>query len=210
MDIWNFYKTVRSKRWLSYLVIWSRYLLGFAFIPSGMTKLLGNRFTSLPVSDPVGYFFEAMYRTGWYWNFLGLMQLTAALLLMTQRFASVGNLIFFPLSLNIFLITWSVGFKGTVYITGSMLLASLGLLMWDYPKWRSILAPDNSFHSQAQENWPTYNRHWIITGLMLFLEGCGMSLTGYWVPSMTASLLFLGLMALTFLVSVILFRFRKG
>ncbi|MBS1545002.1 MAG: DoxX family protein [Bacteroidetes bacterium] len=210
MDVQNLYKSVRKRRWLSFAVIWSRYLIGFAFIPSGMTKLLGNRFTSLPVSDPVGYFFEAMYRTGWYWNFLGGAQLTAALLLMTQRFASAGNLIFFPLSLNIFLITWSVGFKGTVYITGLMLMASLGLLLWDYPKWRSMLATDNSISTWDMENWPTYNRHWIITGMILFVEGVGMALTGHYAPGRIVSLLFLALMALTFLVSVILFRFRKA
>lgn len=38
----------------------TRFLLWLAFFPSGLTKVLGNRFTTLAVDTPVGGFFEAM------------------------------------------------------------------------------------------------------------------------------------------------------
>ena len=67
----------RRNRWLGRLAILTRLLLAFGFLPSGWTKLAGHRFTSLPLENPVGFFFEGLYRTGWYWNFLGAAQLLA-------------------------------------------------------------------------------------------------------------------------------------
>lgn len=90
----------------------TRGLLALSFMPSGMVKLLGHRFTTLPLSSPVGFFFEAMYRTGFYWNFLGLAQVAASVLLIFPRTATLGAVVFFPIILNIFLITVSVGFAG--------------------------------------------------------------------------------------------------
>jgi len=60
-------------------------LLAIGFIPSGITKSLGNRFTILGTDDPVGFFFEALYRTGFYWRFLGICQLAAAVLLLIPK-----------------------------------------------------------------------------------------------------------------------------
>src|SRR5437868_6659328 len=46
------------------LIIYSRYLIGFAFVFASFVKIRGERFTTIPTSEPVGYFFEAMYQTG--------------------------------------------------------------------------------------------------------------------------------------------------
>jgi hypothetical protein len=69
-----------------------------------------------------------MYRTGFYWRFLGLRQLATALLLLIPRTATLGALVYFPLILNIFVITVPLHFQGTPFITGLMLLANLYLL----------------------------------------------------------------------------------
>ncbi|HEV7905244.1 MAG TPA: hypothetical protein VGO96_15490 [Pyrinomonadaceae bacterium] len=117
----------------------TRVLLALGFLPSGLTKVVGNRFTILGVDNPVGFFFEAMYRTGFYWRFLGLCQLAAAALLLIPRTATIGALVYFPLILNIFVITVSLHFTGTPFITGLMLLASLHLLCWDYDKLKHLI-----------------------------------------------------------------------
>lgn len=129
---------------MNVLVILVRYLIGFAFIPSGMVKLLGLRFTSLPTSNPVGYFFDAMYKTGIYWYLLGLAQVVAAGLLMTQRFAALGSAVYFTIMVNIWAITVGVNFQGTWVITSLMLLASLFLIVWDAPKFRPLLLRETS------------------------------------------------------------------
>jgi uncharacterized membrane protein YphA (DoxX/SURF4 family) len=130
---------VRQHRYLKVFTVFTRILLALGFLPSGLTKVLGNRFTLLGLDNPVGFFFEAMYRTGFYWRFLGLCQLLAAALLVIPRTATIGALVYFPLILNIFVITVSLRFQGTPFITGLMLLANLYLLCWDYDKLKQLV-----------------------------------------------------------------------
>jgi uncharacterized membrane protein YphA (DoxX/SURF4 family) len=130
---------VRREKLLRIFTVFTRILLALGFIPSGLTKVRGNRFTILGLDNPVGFFFEAMYRTGFYWRFLGLCQLAAALLLLIPRTATIGALVYFPLILNIFVITVALEFRGTPFITGSMLLASVYLLCWDYDKLKHLI-----------------------------------------------------------------------
>jgi uncharacterized membrane protein YphA (DoxX/SURF4 family) len=131
----------RARRWPPFarLAIITRILLAMAFIPTGMVKLLGERFTLMPVDTPVGFFFEAMYQSGFYWNFLGLGQVMAGILLLIPATATLGAVAFFPIILNITVVTWSVGFKGTIYITPLILLASIFLLCWDWDRLRWII-----------------------------------------------------------------------
>ena len=130
---------VKQYRFLKIFTVFTRVLLALGFLPSGITKVLGNRFTILGVDNPVGFFFEAMYRTGFYWRFLGLCQLFAAVLLIIPKTATIGALVYFPLILNIFVITLSLHFTGTPFITGLMLLANFYLLCWDYDKLKQLI-----------------------------------------------------------------------
>jgi hypothetical protein len=117
----------------------TRVLLALAFLPSGLVKAMGHRFTTLPVTDPVGYFFDGFFSAAGYYQFVGIAQLSAAALLLLPWTATLGAVIYFPIILNIFMITVSVGFRGTVVITGLMLLANTYLLCWDYDRWRELL-----------------------------------------------------------------------
>lgn len=131
----------RARPALHRLAIVSRILLALGFLPTGLVKALGHRFTQMPVETTVGFFFEAMYRTGAYWNLIGVAQMTAAILLLVPRTATLGAVLFFPIILNIHAITTSVGFVGTPVVTGLMLLACTFLLCWDYDRWKTILFP---------------------------------------------------------------------
>lgn len=111
-----------------------RILLAAAFIPSGLKKLLGLRFTSLGTETEIGFFFEALYRSGWYWNFLGFMQLASAVLLIIPRTTTIGSLLYLPLAINIFCIVTSIGLSGTPIIAGLMVLGNVYLLFWDMPR----------------------------------------------------------------------------
>ncbi|PNQ72395.1 hypothetical protein C1T31_11405 [Hanstruepera neustonica] len=130
---------IRQKTIFKLFTWCTRILLSLAFIPSGLKKVLGQRFTLLGIDNPVGFFFEALYQTGFYWQFIGLMQLMVALLILIPRTAFLGALIYLPIIINIFIIVTSVGFKGTPYIAGLMLLANIYLLMWDYKKLHAIM-----------------------------------------------------------------------
>ncbi|HET6668759.1 MAG TPA: hypothetical protein VFH15_00875 [Pyrinomonadaceae bacterium] len=47
---------------------------------------------------------------------------------------------YFPLILNIFVITVSMHFTGTPVITGLMLLANIYLLCWDYDRLKRVFS----------------------------------------------------------------------
>ena len=120
----------------------TRVILALGFIPPSIPKILHQPFASLPETNPVGDFFGALYRTGFYYEFIGWGQLVAALLLLFPRTAHLGAFIFLPIIANIAVLTFSVGFKGTVYVTALMLVAVLYLVAWEYDRWRPILFAD--------------------------------------------------------------------
>jgi uncharacterized membrane protein YphA (DoxX/SURF4 family) len=123
------------------LALISRISLAFAFLPTGLVKLMGERFTSISVDDPIGFFFEALYQSGPYWRFIGFSQVLVAVLVLIPRTATIGAVVAFPLVLNIFIITVSLHFTGTPLITGGLLLASLFLLCWDYHRIKPVVFP---------------------------------------------------------------------
>ena len=136
----HFHQKIYGKR-IFILFTWTtRILLFIGFLPSGLKKLLGDRFTLLGIDNPVGFFFEALYRTGFYWNFLGLMQLLAGVLLLIPKTTFFGALLYLPIIINIFIIVVSMQFKGTPYIAGLMLLANIYLIFWDYKKLKRIVS----------------------------------------------------------------------
>lgn len=126
-------------RLLQIFTAFTRVLLGIGFIYPSIPKIMNRPFTSLPDSNPVGHYFSALYQTGYYYQFIGWSQIVAAILLLIPRTSHIGALMFFPIILNITVLTNSVGFKGTWLITIFMSLASLYLVCWDYDRWKSIL-----------------------------------------------------------------------
>lgn len=62
---------VRANPLLQRFTVCTRILLAVGFIPPSLVKIQGERFTTMPVEHPVGFFSEAMYRTGAHWNFIG-------------------------------------------------------------------------------------------------------------------------------------------
>jgi uncharacterized membrane protein YphA (DoxX/SURF4 family) len=142
---------VKQTLLLQYFTAFNRVILAVSFIPSGMTKLLGLRFTQISLDHPVGFFFESFYQAhGWY-RFVGFAQVLAAILLLIPRTATLGAAIFFPIVLNIMIITWSVDFRGTKFITLGMFLANLYLICWDYDKFKAILPFSSG--EQKSFNW---------------------------------------------------------
>lgn len=128
----------RSRPVLYRLTLGTRVLLAVGFIPTGMVKLLGRRFTSMSPESDLGAFFETLYRSGPYWRFLGLAQVSAGLLVLSRRTATLGALAFFAIMLNVFFVTVSYDFRGTPVVTGLMLLATVYLLVWDYDRVRGL------------------------------------------------------------------------
>ncbi len=161
-----FYKLQQMKL-VQWMIIHIRYLLAMAFIPSGFTKVMGERFTQLPKTSNAGAFFEVMYQSGMYYHFLGLAQLMTALLLMTQRFALIGSLLFLAITSNIWMITLSLNFKGTWIITSFMMFAGLVLLYWDKNRLAQLYS-DNGL--QKKRYAPSVSKLWINAGIIYIVS----------------------------------------
>ncbi len=134
----NIHSTVTKNRFLQIFTAFTRILLAIGFTPPSIKKIMGEPFTILPDSHPVGHYFNALYQTGFYYEFIGWAQLIAAILLIFPRTAHLGALMFFPIILNIAVLTNSVGFQGTWLITDLMLLAATYLVCWDYDRIKAI------------------------------------------------------------------------
>ena len=139
-NIEKLHNRIHNKRLFVFFTWGTRILLFLAFLPSGLKKVLGELFTILGIDSPVGFFFEGLFRTGFYWNFLGFMQLLVGILLLIPRTAFFGAILYLPIIINIFIIVVSMNFKGTPIIAGLMLLANLYLLFWDYEKLKQIVS----------------------------------------------------------------------
>ncbi len=116
----------------------TRILLAIGFIPPGVKKIVGEPFTLLGPESQIGYFFDALYKSGFYYEFIGWTQVTAAVLLVIPKTTTIGALIYLPIIINIFVVTVSMHFVGTPSITGLMLLGNIYLLVWDMHKLKTL------------------------------------------------------------------------
>ncbi|WP_291724325.1 hypothetical protein [Bernardetia sp.] len=156
--------------WLQIFIIYTRYLIGGTFVFASLIKIKGLRFTTnsgadAPI-DSAWHFFETMYQSGLYWQFLGFGQLVAGFFLMTQRYSKLGAALFYPIILNVFVITLSYEFGATPLITGLMLLANTVLLFWE---WNSLRIFFNQSLIRDNPNRIENNLIWQWLGLFLFV-----------------------------------------
>jgi uncharacterized membrane protein YphA (DoxX/SURF4 family) len=128
----------KRNRWIRYFAVFCRVMLVAGFVPAGLVKVTGERFTSLPSNHPLGHYFDALFLTRYYYTFVGVGQLTAALLLLIPRTALLGAILYFPIILNIWVLSSATRFNGT-RLTTLMLLASMFLLVWDYDRLKHVL-----------------------------------------------------------------------
>lgn len=129
----------RQNKWLHYFAVFNRIALAAGFLPSGFVKIMGERFTVLSVNHPMGNYLEAIHKTGFYYTFIGVLQVTAAILLLIPRTVTLGAVIYFPVILNICILSIAVRFQGSLISSPLMVLANLYLLCWDYHKLKFIL-----------------------------------------------------------------------
>jgi uncharacterized membrane protein YphA (DoxX/SURF4 family) len=133
-----FYSEWKRNTWIRDFAVCCRMALALGFIPAGIVKVVGDRFTALPSNHPLGHYFDALFRTDYYYTFIGVGQLTAAVLLLIPKTALLGAIVYFPIILNICVLTYATRFEGTRIAT-LMLLANLFLLAWDSDRLKHVL-----------------------------------------------------------------------
>jgi hypothetical protein len=133
------YYEAKSDKWFKGFAVFCRIALAASFLPAGYVKIIGERFASgLPSNNPLGHYFDALYLTGYYYTFIGIAQIIIAILLLIPRTSLLGALMYFPIIINICVLTYATRFDGTRLVT-MMVLASLFLLIWNYDRLKHIL-----------------------------------------------------------------------
>ena len=112
---------IRQNRWHWLFQIFCRFALALGFIPAGITKILGERFASgLSIIHPMGSYLEALHETGYYYTFIGVFQVIAGILLIIPRTVLLGALIYFPIILNICILSFALRFDGS-FVTAPLM-----------------------------------------------------------------------------------------
>ena len=135
----DFIEKIKSQRIFIVFYWFLKVTLGLTFIASGLRKMPGVKFTTIPIENPIGLFFEGMYATGFYWNFIGYYQIIVGLILMTKWWKSLTPLLLFPVAINIFLVSISLNMRGTPIITACMVLGNLFLILWHLKSYVHLL-----------------------------------------------------------------------
>ena len=136
----QFYIKIKGNRWYWLFSVFCRLTLAYAFIVAGMVKIMGERFASgLSTVHPMGTYLEALHHTGYYYTFIGIAQVTAAILLIIPRTVTLGTLLYFPIIVNIWILSVAVRFEGSFVTSPLMVLANLYLLIWNYDRLKYIL-----------------------------------------------------------------------
>lgn len=108
------YKQAKADPWFRRFAVFCRLALAAAFLIGGWVKLVGERFAAgLPHNNPLGHYFDALAQTGYYYTFIGIAQVLIAVLLLTPRTALLGAVMYFPIMINITILTYAVRFDGT-------------------------------------------------------------------------------------------------
>ncbi|RFS17074.1 DoxX family protein [Emticicia sp. C21] len=154
-QITQWYTRAKQNKWYRWFAVFCRITLALGFIPSDGVKLMGERFTALPGNHPLGHYFDALHQTGFYYTSIGIGQLLAALLLLIPRTALLGALLYFPIILNICILTYATRFEGT-RITTFMVLANLFLLVWHSDRLKYLF--QSSALTPATEKKPSDNK----------------------------------------------------
>lgn len=130
---------LRAARWANLAVANLRILIGFAFVPAGLTKVLGQPFTDPGNRGGFHDFLHAFLATDGFYRWVGAMQLVAAVLLMTQRKATLGAAVALPIASAIMVFCWSTARAPTVIVTTLIVLGLAGLLLWELRAWRGVV-----------------------------------------------------------------------
>lgn len=87
----------------------------------------------------MGHYLEALSRTGYYYTCIGIAQMMAAVLLLIPATAVLRAVMYFPVILNICILSLAVRFEGSLLTSPLMVIANLYLLCWYYDRLKYIL-----------------------------------------------------------------------
>lgn len=180
-----------------YFIIGIRVFLGLIFFTSGMAKIYYQQGSGFPgLIGPV-WLEERLVQYGLdvFARFVAYSQVVVGLLLLTQRFATLGAVMLFPIILNIFVVTVSLQWRGTPYVNFVLLSLNAILLAYDFHKLKFLISEDSDSLKtfKIERNYPKIDGLW--------LAGIGLILISTFTVKLSAFLSY-GLVVLGLIIVV--------
>lgn len=169
----KFHQKAISNGWLKLFTAILRGWLAIGFIIPGLKKVSNHPFAAgIPITDPIGYFFDAFYQATEFYIFVGVVQVIAGILLLFPVTTALGTMLYLPIIFNIFFITVALNFKGTWLIACLMLLANIYLFCWEFDKWQALIPGFESNRSEIETKHLSFLPTTVASGLSgLFVFG---------------------------------------
>ncbi len=139
---------MKNKKIRLALLVLTRVALGLLFVYGGIKKFdktPRKHTTEASVPEPdnkkkIKSFIGGMKQTGYFWPFLGVLEITGGLLLLTQVLALLGAFILLPICLNIFLfhLFLEPHETGELWMTGLYLVGNVFIITMSYKKLKPV------------------------------------------------------------------------
>jgi uncharacterized membrane protein YphA (DoxX/SURF4 family) len=161
---------ISRKGFWNFMIVSIRIFLGYIFFSAGMAKLLDGQFPG--IIGPVWLEEElAKYGLGLFARFIAYSQIIVGLLVLSQRFATVGAIMLFPIIMTTLMVTISLEWRGTPYVLGFFLFLNTILLLADYHKLKFLLTdmPAPLAKIPLQRKYPRLDMIWGVGMLLIII-----------------------------------------
>ncbi|MCH7408763.1 DoxX family protein [Belliella sp. DSM 111904] len=143
----SIHQAIRSNFWHWCFYLFCRLSLAIGFLIAGMVKIMGERFASgLSDIHPMGSYLEALFHTGYYYTFIGVAQVLAAVMLLIPRAVLAGALLYMSIIFNIWILSLAVRFEGSLVSSTLMVLATLYLICYHFDQFKWIFSKSNELN----------------------------------------------------------------
>lgn len=127
---------MQGKKIVRLAVLLTRVFLGIIYLLSGLSKLVDGFPSIIGPTWLVDVL--APHELALFARFVAVSEAVVGAMLLTQRFATLGAVMLFPIQMCILVVTVSLGWQGTPYVNTFLLLLNTGLLLYDWPKLKFI------------------------------------------------------------------------
>lgn len=124
-----------------FFIILIRLLLGYIFFSAGLCKLTHGHFGQI-IGPPLLEAELAKYGLGLFAQVIATLQVICGILLISQRFSTIGAIMLMPMNLSILAVTISLNWHGTPYVNGFFILLNILLLVYDWHKLKVLVNPN--------------------------------------------------------------------
>ena len=159
------------KKLVTSFVVATRVAIGFVFIQMAGQKLVYEDFYNKGLPERMADTISALQENELGWKIFAISQITIALLLITQRFATLGAILLFPMMAGLFIM--SLDTPGSIKITNGALTAlTILLIVYDYRKLKSAFVSATSQSIEKENGNQIYD---ILVGLGILLVIIGFT-----------------------------------